>query len=173
MMKTWETIWDIISDYKYGVFNSHWWKDFYYEQISSRLWPRNRWLTKQIPRTWVDKDTIMEITILACLKHYVEPEGEDAFGVLDISNPPEQAEFLREVKRQYELTTQTLVALQEQLKKEWDAVPLRGWKDINTSTAKGDYERLYGKIDRLEKEIYDLQTEIMTWVIKHRDELWT
>ena len=144
----------------------------WYEHVSSRLRPRNKWLTRQIPRTWQDKDHLMEICILGALKHYCETDGEDCFTVLSTTSPPEQAEFMSKVKHQYELTTQKLVALQKELDTEWDNVPHRTLDDINEGT-KDDYERMYGKINRLEKEIYDLQTEIMVWVIKNREGLWT
>jgi hypothetical protein len=166
MKKLWQSILD------WRIF-SHFWRDrIWYEHVSSRLRPRNKWLTKQIPRTWIDKDTILEIVVLGCLKHYCEKDGEDCFNVLSCDSPEWQAEFMREVKRQYELTTQKLVALQKELDAEWDNVPHRDLSEINKSTRE-DYDRIYGKIDRLDKEIYDLQTEIMVWVVKHRNELWT
>ncbi len=114
----------------------------------------------------------METCVLGSLKHYCEEEGEDCFNVLSTTNPPDQSEFMREVKRQYELTTQKLVSLQKELDAEWDNVPHQTLADLNKGT-KNDYDRLYGNIDRLEKEIYDLQTEIMVWVVKNRNGLWT
>jgi len=152
-----------------GIFNRHWWRDFYYTQISSRLRPRQRWLTKKIPRTWVDKDTILEIAVLESLKHYVE--GEDCFNVLSTTNPPVQAEFMAKVKHYYELATVKLPALEKELEAEWDRVPPTDLSNLNMT--KLDYEATYGKIDRLEKEIHDLQTEIMVWVVKERGGLWT
>jgi len=165
MKKLWESI-------RYSIFNSYWWSDVWYKQFSSRVRPRNKWLTKQIPRTWVDKDTILEICVLGSLKHYCEKDGEDCFNTLSCDNPPEQAKFMSEVRYHYELTTQKLVALQKELDAEWDAVPPQTLASINKST-KDDYEKLYGKINRLEQEIYDLQTEIMVWVVKNRNGLWT
>jgi hypothetical protein len=159
------------SDYKFRPFSHYWWSDVWYKQVSSRWRPRNKWLTKKIPRTWVDKDTILEIVVLESLKHYVDPEGEDCMNVIN-TECESQREFYGEVRRNYELTTQKLVALQKELDAEWEAIPHRTLADINKST-KGDYERTYGKIDRLEKEIYDLQTEIMVWVVKNRNGLWT
>jgi hypothetical protein len=154
------------------LFYKQWWRRIWYEHISSRLRPRNKWLTKQIPRVWLDKDHLLEICILGALKHYCEESGEDCFNILCCDNPPEQAEFMRELKHNYELATQKLVALQKELAAEWDAIPPVDWKDLNRGT-KGDYDRKYGKIARLEQEIYDLQTEIMVWVVKHRNGLWT
>ena len=114
----------------------------------------------------------MESCVIGALKHYCDEDGEDCFHVLSTTEPEWQAEFMREVKRYYELATQKLVALQKELEAEWDAVPPRTLADINKST-KDDYERMYGKINRLEQEIYDLQTEIMVWVVKNRNGLWT
>lgn len=164
--------WEWISDYKFGIFNHYWWSDFWYKQFSSRFRPRNKWLTKKIPRTWVDKDTILEICVLESLKHYCDVDGEDCFNVLSCDSPESQAEFMREVKRNYELITQKLPALQKELDAEWDAVPEFRWQDINNGD-KAAYDAKYGKIDRLEEEIYNLQTEIMVWIVKHRNGLWT
>jgi hypothetical protein len=165
--------WEWLSDYKFGIFNGYWWRDVWYKQVSSRLRPRNKWLTKKIPRTWVDKDTILEICVLESLKHYVEPEGEDCMNVID-TECEHQREFYAEVKRNYELITQKLPALQKEMDAEWDRIhELKfSWKDINNGD-KDDYERKYGKVNRLEQEIYDLQTEIMVWIVKNRNGLWT
>ena len=174
-----ESILEHITDYKYGVFNSYWWKDFWYHQISSRINPRNKWLTKQIPRTWVDKDTILEISVIGSLKHYVE--GEEALGKDmchfqssqdDPTFPEWQKESDRQVKHYYELATQKLVALEKELAAEWDAIPTRTVYDLNKAPTQS-YEEIYGKVNRLEQEVYDLQTEIMVWVVKNRNILWT
>lgn len=160
------------TNYKFRPFSHYWWSDVWYKQVSSRFRPRNKWLTKQIPRTWIDKDTLLEIVVLESLKHYCEESGEDCFNVLSCDSPEWQAEFMRQVKHHYELTTQKLVALQKELDAEWEAVPPHNWNDIKSGD-KDDYDRKYGKIDRLEKEIYDLQTKIMVWVVENRNGLWT
>jgi len=164
-------IFDYLRDYKFGIFNPHWWRDFWYSQISSRLRPRNRWLTTKISRTWQDKDTILQTVALECLKHYVDPEGEDCFHTLCTTDPPEQAAFLKEVKYYYDLTTINLPALQTEMDAEWDKVPLTDLSVVDVT--KLDYEARYGKINRLEKEIHDLQTKIMVWIVVHRSLLWT
>jgi hypothetical protein len=171
-------IWDYIRSYDgLGIFNRHWWRDFWYSQISSRLRPRNRWLTKKIPRTWADKDTILEIAVLESLKHYVE--GEEALGKnmchfessqADPSFPEWQKETDKNVKHYYELT-QKIDAMKKELEILWDNVPMTDLSAVNVT--KLDYEERYGKLDRLEKEIYDLQTEVMVWVVKNRNCLWT
>jgi hypothetical protein len=166
-------IWNYLTSYDgFGVFNKYWRRHFWYSQISSRIRPRNKWLTKRIPSTWVDKDTILEICVLESLKHYVDIDGEDAFHTLNTTNPPEQAEFMAKVKYYYKLTTIKLPAIQKEIDDEWDRIPDFNLDDINNHKP-GDYDRIYGKIDRLEKELYDLQTEIMVWIVQNRNGLWT
>jgi len=165
---------DYITDYRFKIFNTHWWKDLYYSQISSRLFPRQRWLTKKLPRTWTDKDHVMEICVLECIKHYVE--GEDALKCYketqaDPTFPEWQKEWDRQVKENYNLITKTLPDLQKKLEKEWDKIPNLGWEDINKSNV--SFKKRYGKINKLEAEIYELQTKIMTWAITNRDKMWT
>lgn len=153
------------------LFKSYWLRDVWYTQISSRIWPRSKWLTKKIPRTWVDKDTILEITVIECLKHFVETDGEDAFNILATDNPPEQARFMLEVKYYYDLATQKLPSLEKEMEAEWEKVPKFSFKDLQTRVI--DYDKTYGRIDELEQQIYDLQTEIMVWIVQNRNGLWT
>src|ERR1035437_445136 len=121
------------SNYKFRPFSHYWWHDVWYKQVSSRFCPRNKWLTSKIPRTWCDKHTILEITVLESLTHYVDPEGEDCMNVIN-TECEEQREFYAEVKRNYELIIQKLPALQKELDAEWDNVPHRTLADINKST---------------------------------------
>lgn len=160
------------TNYKFRPFSHYWWSDVWYKQVSSRLRPRNKWLTKQIPRTWQDKDHILETCVLGALKHYCEVEGEDCFNVLCCDNPPWQKEFMGKVKHYYELATQKLPALQKEMEHQWEILPHRGWQDINKERDP-EYDRISDRIEELEKEIYDLQTEIMVWVVQNRNGLWT
>jgi hypothetical protein len=156
-------------NYNFCLSRCYWWKNFWHNQIASRFNPRQKWLIKKIPRTWIDKDTIIEIVVLECLKHYVDKNGEDCFNVIDTENES-QREFYQEVRKYYNLATVKLVTLQNELKKAWKLVPKRSWEHINKSE---DYEMIYGKVNQLEEEISNLKTEIMIWVIQNRESLWT
>lgn len=139
-----------------------------------RWWwnPRQKWLIKKIPNSWVDKDTLWEICILEGIKHYVEQDGGLDFA--DSHKPcdyPEwQKEFDIKVRFYYEMITKKLPELKRQMEEEWKKVPHFSLKDINK---KVDYNKIYGKIDRLEKEIHDLKTEIMVWAVTDREKIWT
>lgn len=44
------------------------------EQLSERMFPRQRWLTKRIPRRWMDKTELIPEVLFATLIHFVEQE---------------------------------------------------------------------------------------------------
>lgn len=166
-----ENIWSLITSYQLGIFNKHWRRDVWYNYISCHLWPRQKWLTSKIPKTWVDKDHLMEICILESIKHYVEGEGVlDYFDETqkDPTYPEHQREFERQVKEMYQLITITLPTLEEALVRAWKTVPdFFGPKDPRS------FEEIYGEVNRLDKEIADLKTKVMVWAVRNREFIWT
>lgn len=56
------------------IFNKYFWSDLWYKQVSSRLNPRQKWLTKTIPRTYCDKVELIPQLLFTCLVNYVEVE---------------------------------------------------------------------------------------------------
>ena len=165
MKKLWQSICD------WRIFSPYWRSRIWYEHVSSHLRPRNKWLTKKIPRTWVDKDTILEIVVLESLKHYVDPEGEDCMNVIN-TECEYQREFYGEVRRNYELATQKLVALQKELDAEWDNVPHRTLKDINT-IPKTITNASMARLTASNRKSTTCRLKSWSWVVKNRNGLWT
>jgi hypothetical protein len=137
--------------------------------------PRQRWLTKKIPYHWVDKDTIMELVILECIKNYVE--GEKALehyesSQADPTYPEHQAEFDREVKSAYDEITKTLPDLEKQYKESWAKIPHRDITKLPLLPI-DDYHGVYGETDRLEEDIANSKTRIMVWAVTNRRKIWT
>jgi hypothetical protein len=157
---------DWITDYRFKVFNNHWWKDFWYRQISTRIWPRQKWLINKIPRQYMDKDSLIEICVMECIKTFVEEElGKEWLFNPNRwegqSNVPEnQIQFENEIKDQYILLTETLPQLEKDLEIAWDTIP-------------NYYEKTFKGINALEKKIDDLKTELMVWAVKNRQCMWT
>jgi hypothetical protein len=163
-----ENILSFITSYQVRIFNEHWWKDIWYEEISSRLWPRQKWLTSKIPRTWIDKDTVMEICVLECIKGFVEGERAiDNFeeSQADLTYPEHQKKFDKELKEMYQLTTITLPNLEYALERAWNAVPCT-WPGPPDPRP---YDEIYGEVDRLIKEVEDFKTKIMVWAVENRE----
>lgn len=48
------------------------WKNWWYENVKCRLKPKNEWARKAIPRTYRDKDTIIEDILVAAVIDFVE-----------------------------------------------------------------------------------------------------
>ncbi len=138
--------------------------------------PRQKWLIKKIPNHWIDKDTLWEICVLEGIKHYVEKDGGGLnFEESDPLYPEWQKIFDKEVKKYYNLITKKLPELEKELKEAWEKIP--HFRFVNRkdefNVAPNTYEKTYGEVDCLEKEIYDLKTEIMIWAVNKRDYIWT
>ena len=156
-----------------------------WDNVRHFLKPRQRWLTRQIPNHWVDKDRLWEICILEGIKHYVEQDGGLGFdddwrksyeySQSDPTYPDSQKKFDREVFENYGLITNRLVQLDKQLKDEWDKVPPFKFPKGNEwpQMSNEEYDTRYGEINRLETEIELLKTHIMIWAVKHREKIWT
>jgi len=160
------------------IFNKYFWKNLYYSQISSRIWPRQRWLTKIIPREYRDKDTLIELVLFKCLSDYVEVE----IGKNELFNPDrwsdwdfvskEQLQFEKELKKYYLLLTVELPRLNHIANIEWNKIPHFNLKDLN-NRKDGDYERIYGAVDKAEEDIMILKDLICLWVVNNRKSMWT
>lgn len=149
----------------------------WYDCVRFWLNPRQKWLTKQIPNRWIDKDSLWELCILEGIKHYVEKDGGlhyyDA-AQKDPDYPQHQREFDKEVRDNYELITVRLPAMEKELEAAWKKVPHFDFKSfIGTNTSKRDYNETYGEVDRIEGEIGFLKTQIMIWAVTKRGSIWT
>lgn len=147
-------------------------KDKYYA-VRDWFFPRHRWLTKKIPRSWRDKDSIIEICLFESVKHFVDPNGEDACGVLCSDSPENQKRFMEELKAMHRFITVVIPDLEKKLEAAWDKVPHRTLNDINRGMSDAEYEAMYGEVNRLEKEIEDLKDLVCEWVVKNRQDMWT
>lgn len=169
---------DFITDYRFKIFNTHWWHDFWYQQISSRFNPRQQWLTNKIPRTWIDKDTLWEICIFEGIKHYVDFDhglgynsGDYEYSQSDPTYPEHQKIFDREVKENYDLIVKKLPELEKEIELAWKTIPHFDWK--NPDAPRKNFQEIYGKVTKLEDDYYNLKTKIMAWAISNRGSIWT
>lgn len=146
---------------------------YYFKELKVKIktffFPRQRWLYRKLPRHWIDLDSCVEICILERFRYFVEKEG--CFKNTDYVWNEESKVLGEEIKKYYDLLTIRILALEKDLDKAWEKVPNFDLFDLNKK--KTNYSENYGEIDRLENEIFDLKTEIMEWVIKRRDYLWT
>lgn len=143
---------------------------FYIDQISTRLLPRQRWLTKQIPRDWRDKTSLIPDILYAMVVHFVEQER--CFEVTDWkgSGHEEQEAKLREIYA-------WIKAGRAQAEKEADLPWIPEELNLNAMSGKtsffrddkGDFAAYCAATDAIEAK----DTEYLIWICINRNLLWT
>lgn len=163
-----------------NLFSKFYWSELWYNQFSTRFNPRNKWLTKVIPRRHKDKDCLIELVLFTCLKNYVEVEigKQELFDKNRWKNseyvPAHQLKFEKELKYTYNLLTKKLPKLEKELNVGWDSISSKIKNEfVNKSVSKDDYQNKYGKIDIAESKVEKLKDLICEWVTKNRKSMWT
>lgn len=163
----------------------HW--SYYWTRLKDKIKysfvNRQRWLTKKIPRTWRDKDSLIEIVLFECLKNYVEGEigKEELFNKnrWDLGFPlKQQLKFEKELKIHYNLLTITLSNLENNLNSEWKKISDDGYRQLSnnsitlSSAYRISYNKKYKKVDLLENKINNLKDKLCEWIILNRRSMW-
>jgi len=162
--------------------SKYFWKDWYYNQISTRIRPRNRWLSKIIPRYYFDKDYLIQIVLFKCLQDFVEVE----IGKKELFDPDRwknennewtenQRKFEEELKEHYLLLIEKLPKLIKKEDEEWEKIPLFNLNEISSGKwiVNNSYEKIYNGVDLAEKNKEDLKDKICEFVVKNRKSMWT
>jgi hypothetical protein len=168
-------IWDILP---------YSWQRCWYDKIVPVFKPQNKRLRKVIPKIWTDISSLIETVNFEFVKKFYEEEYVD--GVVDWEQSGEDhVKFARWLEETYRYIT----VHRPRLEKELDAAypPLRsvddmfeesdklykGKKTFKLKEREGTYEELYGEVNRIEQLIVDLDTEVLTEIIKRRQYFWT
>jgi hypothetical protein len=137
-----------------------------YDWTRNFLFPRNRWATKCIPRSWSDKTALIPEFLYAAIIDFVE--GEEALETIVWS---ESDEF--KIKEIYHWAKYIRHEMREQISKAYPELSLTRFFDSSSDYNKKSYEELYGEVNRLEAEYDRIETEYLTWMIQNRSKLWT
>lgn len=136
--------------------------DFWYHQVSSRIRPRQKWLTKIIPRTWADKTWLIPEINYAMVVNFIEEEK--CFANTDYDGSSEgHGKFANELRECYNYIKVERPALLELIQ--------GSYPDADTMT--GDYYTDYAENNRLEKQLVDSDTKYLTWIVVNREYFWT
>ncbi len=148
----------------------HWW----HAQVTTRLFPRQRWLTKQIPRDWTDKTNLVPDLLFAVVVHFVEEE--DCFGVTDWPGSGLAAEEAQ-LKAVYAWAKTGRAAHQARIEAAHPPLPpldtsLEDWlADFNQPNP--ERTAAYKEVWRLEAEMTELDRQHMTTIVSLVPHLWT
>jgi hypothetical protein len=168
-------IWDVVP---------YSWQRNWYDKIKPFFRPQNKRLRKIIPRTWADISYLIENVNFEFVKKFYEEEYVD--GIVDWEQSGEHhVEFARWLEATYQYVTVERPKLEKDLD---DAYPplgpiedmfeeteetYKGQKTFKMKERKESYEELYGEVNRIEQLIVDLDTEVLTEIVKRRQYFWT
>jgi hypothetical protein len=136
-------------------------KDWWYNKVSARLRPRQKWLTDAVPKTWSDKTWLIpEINFLMVVDFV---DGEKCFENTEYSGSEVTEKFAKELKECYNYIKKERPSLQKDLE--------NSYPDEDTST--GNYKKDYAEVNRIEKLLDQKDTKYLTWIVVNRDRMWT
>jgi hypothetical protein len=124
---------------------------------------QQRWLTNKLKGTWMDKDALLEICLFESLVHYVEEER----GLRDNLD-----ELFKEELEKGHVTQETvdLIKAREGLLKQcYDWIKVGRSEIVKILDTIEDWK----EYEKIEKELYDEDSEVMRIIIEQRGYLWT
>lgn len=133
-----------------------------HDWISEQMNPRQKWLTKQIPKSWCDKTHLIPLINFAMVVDFVD--GEDALNTTDWEASSAQADqFSKELKDCYDY----IKVRRPQIEKDLE----HSYPDEDKRT--GVFEVDYAENTRLELLLNKEDTKYLTWIVTNRDYFWT
>jgi hypothetical protein len=124
---------------------------------------QQRWLTNKLKGTWMDKDALLEICLFESLVHYVEKER----GLRDNLD-----ELFKEELEKGHVTQETvdLIKTREGLLKHcYDWIKVGRPEIVKILDTIEDWK----EYEKIEKELYDEDSEVMRIIIQQRGYMWT
>ena len=133
-----------------------------HDWCSTTINPRQKWLTKQIPKSWSDKTWLIPTLNFAMVVDFIE--GEEALNVTDWEASSEQADkFSKELMDCYNY----IKVRRPDLEKRHE----NSYPEVENMT--DDYLTDYAETNRLEVELNKEDTKYLTWIVVNRDFFWT
>ena len=126
-------------------------RDFYWMKVKTIWAPKHSRIRKVIPRHWNDLDGVLQNVNFEIIKSFYEEEYVE--GPVDWEGSGKEAgKFAKWLEASYKYVDQDRPALEKQIE---NAYPN------------------YRKVEKLEQEMEDMDTKILTELVKYRKHLWT
>lgn len=141
----WFIRYNIISRIPYPI------REFYYEKIKTIWKPQHTRIRKAVPRYWWDLDHVLQVVNFEIIKSFYEDEY--SAGIVDWEGTGGNAlEFTKWLEEAYTYITTYRKVLEKQID---NAYPN------------------YNKLEKLEQEMEDKDTEVLINLVKWRRHMWT
>jgi hypothetical protein len=169
-------IWDLFDLFPYS------WRMTYYDKVRPIFNPQNQRIRKAIPRTWVDVTEMVVSVNFEFIKAFYEDEFKA--DIVDWEATEQHSEFAKWLEGAYQYITNIRPQLEINLQnaypphKEFDEmfkpiVEKNGNKKYQLIEDSVPYEVRYREVNRIEEEIKNRDTEVLTELIKRREYFWT
>ena len=163
------------------MLSKYFWKDLWHNQVSSRINPRQKWLTDKIPRTWRDADYIIETCVFESLIFFWEEDsgGETLRWAFEC---PYGAEYGVSATRSVEMKNERKVVYDRLLAAyNWAKYGRKQMEqDYNNALTKyfgenwtrGDNKGL-SVAGKIEREMTEKNTFYLKEIVELRDHMWS
>jgi hypothetical protein len=169
-------IWDAWDLFPYS------WKMTYYDKIKPIFKPENQRIRKAIPRTWIDVTELVVSVNFEFIKAFYEDEYKA--DIVDWDATEQHKEFAKWLEESYEYITKIRPQLEINLQNAYpqhknfynlfkEIVDENGKRMFQMVDDGVPYEVKYKDVIRIENEIENSDTEILTQIIKRRSYFWT
>jgi hypothetical protein len=162
-------------------FLTYGWRMFYYDHIKTIFSPHNKRIRKAIPRQYSDISNLIEIVNFKFVEVFYEDDYID--GNVDWSATEDHKEFSLWLEAAYRYIKIERPRLEEELNNSYPPhkpidemfkpVEIDGKKMYEMINDGIPYEVKYADVIRIEKQIMDKDTEILTEIIKRRSYFWS
>lgn len=165
-----------------NIFKKYFWTELKWDIICF-FTPRQKWLTDKIPNNWCDKVELIPLVLFEILVNFVEQEMEAVSW--DFSQEVRHGNCSQEYSDHIKFIKSEILSVYDYIKIKRPSLeqelkdlhpPLEDVvKDLqnlfdNRSSSLMDAHR---EIERVKKEIEDLDTQAMYKIVKYRSYLWT
>lgn len=130
------------------------------------FFPRNRWVTRVVPRRWCDKTELIPEILFAAIIDFVE--GEKALETIFWKK--DQEDKIREI---YRWAKEGRQAMKEKISNAYPDISVDDLMNKNGPQTKKSFEELYGKVSRLEAKFEAIETRYLIWIVRNRVLFWT
>jgi hypothetical protein len=155
--------------------------NFWYEQISTRLFPRQRWLTKAIPRWYMDAPDIIDLALYQILINYWENDGESMLRRTYESFTEDSEDLINagwskeDIQKEHDKNYECYCALREayQWARERQGVRANIDRILIHYRKTSEVKKVYNWFNAIEEHCLKEDDRHLQNIVKYRSYLWT
>lgn len=142
----------------------HKFRDFWHHNIRTLYKPQHGRIRNCVPKYWMDLDHVLITVNFEIIKSFYEDEYKH--GMVDWNSDATHKNFAKWLEKSYKYVVHDRKILEKNIE---DAYP-----DLSKGKlSKKTYEQLYGKVNALEKDMFNKDTKVVHELLKNREFLWT